>query len=60
MVAKRVTDVQLVEVIMPRELRERIDDFRVAQRLPSRVEAIRQLVEAGLEVAKEAPNKRRS
>ena len=33
---------------MPRKLVERIDDFRFSHRLPSRAEAIRQLVEAGL------------
>jgi metal-responsive CopG/Arc/MetJ family transcriptional regulator len=33
---------------MPRQLVERIDDFRFSHRLRSRAEAIRQLIEAGL------------
>lgn len=33
---------------MPRQLVERIDDFRFSRRLHSRAEAIRQLIEAGL------------
>jgi hypothetical protein len=33
---------------MPRKLVERIDEFRWSRRLPSRAEAIRQLIEAGL------------
>jgi hypothetical protein len=38
-----------ISILMPRSLVERIDDFRSEHRLPSRVEAIRQLIEAGLE-----------
>jgi Arc/MetJ-type ribon-helix-helix transcriptional regulator len=60
MVAKRDPDAQLVDVRMPRELRERIDAFRSADRLPSRAESIRRLIEAGLEATEAAPNKRRS
>jgi hypothetical protein len=43
-------------IIIPlsRELLERIDDFRYEHRIPSRAEAIRQLIEAGLR-AKRAP-----
>jgi metal-responsive CopG/Arc/MetJ family transcriptional regulator len=33
---------------MPRQLVERIDDFRFSRRLASRAEAIRQLIEGGL------------
>jgi hypothetical protein len=40
---------QRVAVSFPRELIERIDDFRFANRVESRAEAIRQLIEAGLE-----------
>jgi metal-responsive CopG/Arc/MetJ family transcriptional regulator len=36
---------------MPPELIERIDDFRFANRLSSRADAIRQLITAGLEAA---------
>ena len=45
---------------MPRELRERIDAFRSADRLPSRAKSIRRLIEAGLEATEAARNKRRS
>jgi metal-responsive CopG/Arc/MetJ family transcriptional regulator len=45
---------------MRRELLERIDDFRFARRLPSRAEAIRQLIEAGLRHAKEPKQTRGS
>jgi hypothetical protein len=49
---------------MPRELVERIHDFRFAHRLPSRAEAIRQLIEAGLEASEPGgspgPGKRRT
>jgi hypothetical protein len=38
-----------ISILMPRSLVERIDDFHSEHRLPSRVEAIRQLIEAGLE-----------
>lgn len=41
-------DVDRIVVPMPRQLVERIDDFRFSRRLPSRAEAIRQLIEAGL------------
>jgi metal-responsive CopG/Arc/MetJ family transcriptional regulator len=34
---------------IPRELLRAIDDFRFSQRLPSRAEAIRQLIEMGLQ-----------
>lgn len=33
---------------VPRELLERVDDFRFANRIPSRAEAVRRLVEDGL------------
>jgi metal-responsive CopG/Arc/MetJ family transcriptional regulator len=42
-----------IPVPMPKKLVERIDDFRFAHRLPSRAEAIRQLIEAGLRHGKE-------
>lgn len=34
---------------IPRELLRAIDDFRFSKRLPSRAEAIRQLIEMGLQ-----------
>jgi metal-responsive CopG/Arc/MetJ family transcriptional regulator len=37
-----------VVVAMPRELLERIDDFRYARRIPSRAAAVRALIEIGL------------
>jgi Arc/MetJ-type ribon-helix-helix transcriptional regulator len=40
---------QRIAVSVPKELREQIDDFRFANRIASRAEAIRRLVEAGLE-----------
>ena len=43
---------QRIAVSFPRELVERIDDFRWAQRLESRAAAIRRLVEDGLEATK--------
>lgn len=36
---------------MPQALLARIDDYRFAERLPSRAEAIRRLVEIGLKAA---------
>jgi metal-responsive CopG/Arc/MetJ family transcriptional regulator len=51
--ALRVTTISL-----PRGLVERIDDFRFERHLSSRAEAIRELIEAGLQRAKET--KRRS
>jgi metal-responsive CopG/Arc/MetJ family transcriptional regulator len=44
---------------MRRELVERIDDFRFARRIPSRAEAIRRLIEAGLEAAERIPPERK-
>ena len=60
MTAKRDASVRLVEVRMTPELRERIDDFRFERRIASRGEAMRQLVEMGLEITKAAADKRRS
>jgi len=40
-----------VIIPMPSKLLEQIDDFRFANRLPSRAEAIRQLVKLGLKQA---------
>jgi len=37
---------------MPQSLVQAIDDFRFNQRAPSRAEAIRRLIELGLEAAK--------
>jgi metal-responsive CopG/Arc/MetJ family transcriptional regulator len=41
---------------MSRQFLERIDDFRYERRIPSRAEAIRQLIEAGLKVKKQKPH----
>jgi metal-responsive CopG/Arc/MetJ family transcriptional regulator len=41
---------------MPRSLVERIDDFRFANRMASRADAIRTLIEKGLEAAAQAGN----
>lgn len=62
MVAKaNEPDERRVIVPMRRELVARIDDFRWGRRLPSRAEAIRRLIEAGLEAPGPAdPGKRRS
>jgi hypothetical protein len=48
MVAKPSEPTERIHIEMPKELIERIDDFRFERRLPSRAEAIRQLIEAGL------------
>lgn len=45
-------EIERVITPMDRKLVERIDDFRYARRIPSRAEAIRQLIEAGLRQAK--------
>jgi metal-responsive CopG/Arc/MetJ family transcriptional regulator len=36
---------------IPRELLEAIDDYRFAERMPSRAEAMRRLIELGLQTA---------
>jgi metal-responsive CopG/Arc/MetJ family transcriptional regulator len=51
MVKKR-SDPERVAIPMPAELLKRIDEYRWANRIPSRAEAIRQLVEAGLKAPK--------
>lgn len=40
------------------ELLARIDDYRYANRIPSRAEAIRRLVEASLAAAEKPPKKK--
>ena len=40
------------------ELLARIDDYRYANRIPSRAEAIRRLVEASLATTEKAPKKK--
>jgi hypothetical protein len=44
---------RVTTISLPRSLVERIDDFRFERRLSSRAEAIRELIEAGLQRAKE-------
>ena len=39
---------RVIAFTMPRALVERIDDFRYARHIPSRSEAIRELIEGGL------------
>jgi hypothetical protein len=46
------TDSTRVITPMPKSLVQAIDDYRFAQRHPSRAEAIRRLIELGLEAAK--------
>lgn len=41
-----------VSTPIPRELLSEIDDFQAAEGLPSRAEAIRRLIEIGLQAAK--------
>jgi metal-responsive CopG/Arc/MetJ family transcriptional regulator len=38
----------VVTMIFPEELLERVEDYRYENRIPSRTEAIRQLLEKGL------------
>lgn len=40
---------------IPQTLLDQIDDYRFQQRVPSRAEAIRQLIVAGLEAIKTKP-----
>ena len=47
---------QYINVLFDQEMLKRIDDFRFANRLPSRTEAIRELVRVGLD-KKLAPKK---
>jgi metal-responsive CopG/Arc/MetJ family transcriptional regulator len=44
-----------VIVPMPRKLLREIDDYRWANRIPSRAEAIRQLIRAGLKTKNQKP-----
>ena len=48
MVKKRM-DPERVAIPMPKDLLAQIDEYRWANRLPSRAEAIRQLVQKGLQ-----------
>ena len=44
--------------VIPQELLNRIDDFRYNAHIPSRSEAVRQLIEAGLESARPKTKKK--
>ena len=44
---------RITTISLPRSLVEQIDDFRFERRLSSRAEAIRQLIEAGLQRVQE-------
>jgi metal-responsive CopG/Arc/MetJ family transcriptional regulator len=48
MPAKRKEPDPRIIVPMPKKLIAKIDEYRWANRIPSRAEAIRQLIEAGL------------
>lgn len=52
-------DKQLLTILMERELLERIDDYRYANRFPTRAGAIRWLLEWSLKKAPPAPRQRR-
>ena len=47
------THINRVLVVLTKDLLRRVDDYRYANRLPSRVEAIRRLLETGLAATKE-------
>ena len=49
MAAKATRDVLRVTVRIPKELLKRVEDFQFSRRLNSRVEALLQLIEIGLE-----------
>ena len=51
--AKKRPEPERIAIPMPAELVEQIDDFRWANRLPTRAEAIRQLIELGLKTKPE-------
>lgn len=57
MVRKR-QEPERIAIPMPKELIQRIDEYRWANRIPSRAEAIRQLIEAGLAIAPNKPSAR--
>lgn len=52
------TDKPKLLFVIPQELLDRIDDFRFENRINSRAEAIRQLIEAGLAVSKPKAKKK--
>lgn len=52
-------DKQLLTILMDRELLERIDDFRYANRFPTRAGAIRWLLQWSLNKAPPPPSSRR-
>lgn len=51
MAINKETTVQKL-IAMPRELAEKVSEYRYDNRLPSEAEAIRQLIQKGLEVEK--------
>ena len=59
MIAQSDRGTERVVTLMRRQLIERIDDFRFTHRLPSRAEAIRQLIEAGLALIEADPARSR-
>jgi len=50
--ARKAEEPKRLIVPMPKELVDQIDDYRWANRLPSRAEAIRQLIKEGLQAKK--------
>ena len=55
----RTKDKQLLTILMDRELLERIDDFRYANRFPTRAGAIRWLLKWSLKKAPPPSSSRR-
>lgn len=54
MTSMSATNSERVITPMPKSLVQAIDDYRYANRHPSRAEAIRRLIELGLEAARKA------
>ena len=48
MAVRRTKDVERLTVELPTDLAKRVDDYRFENRVPTRVGAIRTLIEAGL------------
>jgi len=49
----------IVTMVFDEELLERVDDYRYGNRIPTRTEAIRQILEKGLKEIKKEKNKKR-
>lgn len=53
----RIENVDRIPVLCTKDLTERIDDWRYANRVPSRAEAVRRLLVRGLEASAEDQRK---